>query len=574
MTAAQAVWAGGRMTAGPVIEPVLPVNTPVLAAPGLTSPSLSLGLPPAAPRLAVMPSVAPAPIVVLQAVAAPQAIAAPIAQPAKEKPPVFESLVEGVQQLGKASPSQSPAVLQHLFTGAKAQGALNSVAEPVGAQVTGRSRSRLLPAAKQAETSKPLAGPRPIDADGARMAAAIRSVQGRSSVELDFVPSPNSLKAISQLPYEVFLYRERATGIWKMTKGDQLSVAGDFGDYDMGLHNHVDIRMGLHSVYTPYPQPDDLVTGAGKDARLFVISVDGVAEWNPHVPFPDEPERFLTAENAGQWNQQFHTGSFWRRLVMRLSFPSGYPTLAKSLGVAMELRPWKKVSQDWLLEGKAPHSWATLARSLKPALAQEAAVAARRFLGRELSAAEAEDVAAKTHFMPLTWRQINHEYGGMMMSHPDGVAKPDLSITLVVRNGFESYASPEEHFRILFAHEYTHRLQFEKAVSTRHGIEIPAVAVELLRALELTTLAGLKSGRVAFIGPGVLASFEDGRRWAGQPSADETPFYHKGFLAGAAHALAARTGRPDDAWEFVRRVESAKTPENPGAVLADILRRP
>lgn len=572
LSAAQPVLAGGRMAAAPVIEPVVPIQTPVLAAPSLVTPTPTptLSLPPVAPRVSALPTATPAVARPAIAAAPAAAVAAPaVAAPTPEakQPPVLESLASGVRALGKSSGGQTAAVLHNLFTGSMNQGAANAVAEPVSGQVPGRSGLRLLPAGSAAPAAEPLAGPRPLDSDGSRMSAALRELEGRSDpgpMELGFAPSPASLKAVADNPSEVFLYRERATGAWRLSAGKQAPASGD---YDLGLR----------SARAAYPRPADLVAGAGKDARLFVVSAQGVAEWNPVIPFPDEPARLLGAgaspAEAAEWSRQFHAGSFWRRLVMNLTFPAGYPTLARSLGVAMELKSWKDVSQGWLLEGKAPESWATLAVRLRPALAREADLLARRFLGRPLSAAEAADVAAKTSFMPVTWRELNHEYGGMFTSHPDGIAKPDLTITLAVKAGFGSYASVEEHFQILFAHEYTHRLQYEGAVSVRHGVEIPAVAVELLRALELTSLETLRGGRISFIGAGVLASFEDGRRWAQKPSADEWPFFHKGFLAGAAHALAARTGRPGDAWEFVRRVESARAPENPAAVFAAILGR-
>ncbi|MBI5211368.1 MAG: hypothetical protein HY927_15445, partial [Elusimicrobia bacterium] len=146
------------------------------------------------------------------------------------------------------------------------------------------------------------------------------------------------------------------------------------------------------------------------------------------------------------------------------------------------------------------------------------------------------------------------------------------------RPAWKRYADPDHHFRVLFSHEYAHRLQSQGLWTNAYGIEIPAVAVELLRALELAPLSKLAAGHIDFIGQGVLDSFEDGRRWLRDGGTSVEAFYRKGALAGAAYELSLKTGRPDDAWEFLRRVcairPGSKAGENPAEAAAAIASRP
>ena len=210
-----------------------------------------------------------------------------------------------------------------------------------------------------------------------------------------------------------------------------------------------------------------------------------------------------------------------------------------------------------------------------PAFAEEAALAADRLAGRNLSGAEREDVVKRTRFVTAgLWKRLFNEFG-VMFSYPDGVARDDLSIELT-RTNPRKLPDEEAHYRALFAHEYTHRLQFEGDVSRRQGVEAAPVAVELLRGIELVGLDALKAGRIPFISPNVLDGFETGRRWASlaaQGRFGEAGFHFKGARAGAAWELAKRTLRAEDAWEFVRRVASQRRPEDPAAVYADIAGR-
>lgn len=567
---ASPAFSGGRLGAIPLRAPNL---APTLAAP--IAPSLApLSV---APSLVVLAApTAPAMTLPTPAVSRIAAAAPPLAAtvPAKAKPAVFETLAVGTREVQRAEGAQRATVLNDLFNG-NSRAPVNAVAVPTG-DFPSRSALRFLPAATR--TAAAAIPSNPHDSDGSRMRAALRELQGRSEpLAIDFTPTPASLKELAGLNHEVFLYRERGIGVWRLAGGDRWSVSGDFGDYDLGLHNHPETRLGIHSTYSPFPSPVDFLNAAGKKARVFVVSQQGVAEWNTTTPFIDEPGRYLEAgaSEAEQktWLHRLEDGSFWRRLVMRLSFPSGYPTLAKSLGLAMELRPWRRVSQEWLDSGSPPETPATQERRMAAALSEEAALAARRLAGRALSAAEQADVTRRTRLVAVNWSKILFNEFGVMASYPDGVARHDLTIELTLKKA-SRLPDPQAYYRILFAHEYTHRLQFEGDVTSRWGIEIPPVAVELLRAVELVGMDGLKAGKIPFITEHVLEGLESGRRWADGERKDDMGFYHKGTLAGAAWELAGRTGRSADAWEFVRRVSSARQSEAPGRVYADILERP
>lgn len=210
-----------------------------------------------------------------------------------------------------------------------------------------------------------------------------------------------------------------------------------------------------------------------------------------------------------------------------------------------------------------------------PAFAEEAALAADRLAGRNLTGEQRRDVVERTRFVTATlWKRLFNEFGAMF-SYPEGVARPDLSIELT-RTAPKKLPDEESHYRALFAHEYTHRLQFEGHVTKRYGIEAPPVAVELLRGIELVGLDALKAGRIPFITKNVLDGFESGAQWARLASEGrfgEAAFHFKGALAGAAWELAKRTLRPADAWEFVRRVSAESRHESPAAIYADIAGR-
>lgn len=206
--------------------------------------------------------------------------------------------------------------------------------------------------------------------------------------------------------------------------------------------------------------------------------------------------------------------------------------------------------------------------------ADELAAVAERMRGEELTEAQSRAKAVDFKFRVQRWfESFYNDVTEDFTAAPDGVCYRDSRIELFLKPDWRKYPSLTDHFRVLITHEYAHRLQNEGLYTRRWGVEIPAVAVELLRAVELAGLDRLKKGHISFIGEGVLGSFESGRAWARSSSEETMGFYSKGFLAGAAHELALKTGRPDDAWEFVRRVSSGKKEESPRAVYDEIAAR-
>ena len=248
------------------------------------------------------------------------------------------------------------------------------------------------------------------------------------------------------------------------------------------------------------------------------------------------------------------------------------PSAAPAIPVA-GLAPVPKAASP-VSAAKAAEASQTMER-FGPAFAEEAALAADRLAGRNLSGAEREDVVTRTRFVTAgLWKRLFNEFG-VMFSYPDGVAREDLSIELT-RTDPRKLPDEESHYRALFAHEYTHRLQYEGDVSRRQGVEAAPVAVELLRGIELVGLDAVKAGRIPFISDNVLQGFAAGVEWARRAAEGrfaEAGFHFKGALAGAAWELARRTLRSEDAWEFVRRVASQRRPEDPAAVYADIAER-
>ena len=127
------------------------------------------------------------------------------------------------------------------------------------------------------------------------------------------------------------------------------------------------------------------------------------------------------------------------------------------------------------------------------------------------------------------------------------------------------------NFRPLFAHEYVHWLQNERFVSTKFGAEIAAVAVEVLRAVELVGLDEVRAGRAGTVHAGIMSSFDGGRVWAREGFKNETAPYMKGVLAGAAYEAAQAAGRPEAAWEFLNLVIAGKGALEPAAAWARVV---
>ncbi len=197
--------------------------------------------------------------------------------------------------------------------------------------------------------------------------------------------------------------------------------------------------------------------------------------------------------------------------------------------------------------------------------------AAERLLGAPLPPEKKAAVLAETSVKRIRW--FHHVFNDTLPV-PDGVTYEDSRISLSLRPGWKKYPSVEDHFRVLMTHEYVHRLQNEGVYTRAFGSEIPAVAAELLRAIELAGLERLKAGHIKFIGEGVLGSFEEGRAWARGERSYAVGFYFKGFLAGAAYELAQMTGRPNDAWKFLRKTAAPANKETPKEIFERILTSP
>lgn len=191
----------------------------------------------------------------------------------------------------------------------------------------------------------------------------------------------------------------------------------------------------------------------------------------------------------------------------------------------------------------------------------ELAVVEPKLRGVALAPERREAVLSKTEFHDVRWWQ--HFTG--RPSHPEayGVARPDLGIQVHIHRGWRKMPSLAEYVRVVFSHEYTHRLQYEGEATRAFGVEIPAIGTEMLRAVELAGLEALKGGRLVTIAERLLGSFDNGRTWMGSASLEgKAPggLYFEGFLAGAAFELALKTGRWSDAWSYHRRVTRGEEP--------------
>ncbi len=186
---------------------------------------------------------------------------------------------------------------------------------------------------------------------------------------------------------------------------------------------------------------------------------------------------------------------------------------------------------------------------------EELSVAAAK-LGRPLPAEYAADVLARSKVWVYKWHsRWTYEISGGL---PDGHFDPKFGIRVMLKTDWRKLKDPETHFRVLFAHEYTHWLQEEGLVTRRYGGEIPAVAVEQLRAMELVGLEGMKAGKIGFIAEGNLGAFEGGREWARGDMKDVSQLYFRGVLGGVAYEVGLIAGRPEAAWEFLNLVIAEK----------------
>ena len=202
----------------------------------------------------------------------------------------------------------------------------------------------------------------PDDDRGALMQAAIdasRSMKLGETAPLRFKPSRASLRRLGKFDgYELLLSRAR-DGRWTMTRGDARSVPNAPADADLYIHNHF-----YHPVYaksfTPYPSDPDLVFSAGKDARFFVVSDDGLVEWSPRVPYypysrsklsPERQARLLdpAKDKDHDWNRRFRAGNP-ARMALNLVLPAFYGSLLKASGIDFTLYRWSdpRLTQDFI----------------------------------------------------------------------------------------------------------------------------------------------------------------------------------------------------------------------------------
>ncbi|MEQ1920246.1 MAG: hypothetical protein ABL955_13715, partial [Elusimicrobiota bacterium] len=398
------------------------------------------------------------------------------------------------------------------------------------------------------------------DRAGALMKSALKTLAASPAgtiLPLDFIPTDKSLRVLSELTYEVFLHRRKSDGKWLMASGDRHGVSGKWDAYDLALHNHPETRMGAYSLHSAYPSPEDLETAAGKEARFFVLSNEGVVEWNSSVP-----KGIASSLSSTRFG----------RFVMRLTFPALYPTLLARRGVAAELKPWRKVTTEWLESGAAPLNEKIIIEKVIPALVAEEFQVIAAKLGRSVDAAYKADVLKRTNGYRMYWHSsYSYKDHPDHVGIPDGHFRSDFGIRLMVKPDWRRIPDLAANFRPLFAHEYVHWLQNERFVSTKFGAEIAAVAVEVLRAVELVGLEAVRDGRAGTVHAGIMSSFDGGREWAREGFKNETAPYMKGVLAGAAYEAAEVTGRPEAAWEFLNLVIAGQGALEPAAAWARVV---
>jgi len=554
-----------RAHAGTARVEVVPEFGGVGAAPGASASlnAVPLQLSPSAliPSLAfAAPALAPALMV------APPAPAALVPVAAEGRPLLIKTLAAPALDQSKLGAGESAGAAEKDFN-ARAQldapAALSAsvVAAPSAQEGLSRAILRLLPArTAPSAAAASLAALDGYDRSGELMKAALKTLDASPAgtvLPLSFAPTEKSLRVLSELSHEVFLHRRRSDGKWLMARGDRHGVSGEWDDYDLALHNHPTARMGAYSMHSAYPSPEDLQTAAGKNARFFVISEEGVVEWNSAVP-----------ENLSS----SLTDGFFGRFVMRLAFPALYPTLLSRRGVAAELRPWRKVTTSWLESGEAPVNEAVLIAKTIPALiAAEFTVIAAK-LGRKVDAAYRADVLKRSNGYRMYWHSATtYKDHPDHLGIPDGHFRADFGIRLMVKPDWRKLKDLSANFRPLYAHEYTHWLQNEGFVSTKYGAEVAAVAVEVLRAVELVGLDDVRAGRAGTVHAGTLSSFDSGREWARTGFKNETMPYSKGALAGAAYEAGLAAERPEAAWAFLNLVIAGKGALEPAAAWARVV---
>lgn len=386
------------------------------------------------------------------------------------------------------------------------------------------------PAALSEAVSAPAASASPRGKGRLSLARPAKAPAAAPAVEeapLDLVATPQSLRALSERG-ETRLLLQSDSGRWSLAPREDGSPA--------------------------WPTPAELSRWAGAGGRAFIASRSGLLEWNTAVP-------------AGAAEK---LGSAAARLALRVPGLSGF-VLARA-GVAARRTAWDRVQAGGLDAGEAPLNEEVLVSKTIPALvALEFPVIAAR-LGRRVDAAYAADVLARTN----GWRMFWHS-ASTYKDHPDHVGIPDghfrsdFGIRLMVKPDWRRLKDLSANYRPLFAHEYVHWLQNEGFVSTKYGAEIAAVAVEILRAIELVGLDEVRGGRAGTVHAGNMSSFDGGREWAREGFRNETTAYMKGSLAGAAYEAGVAAGRPEAAWEFLNLVVAGKGALEPAAAWAKVV---
>ncbi len=290
-----------------------------------------------------------------------------------------------------------------------------------------------------------------------------------------------------------------------------------------------------------YPTPEELEAASGKGGRRFIFSKAGLVEWNTTVP----------AGIAGSLRSGLSA------LAARV--PGLYPFVLARSGVAVRRTSWNQVVKQGLDAGEAPLNEEVVVAKTIPALVAEEFPLIAAKLGRQVDAGYRADVLARTNGYRMYWHSATtYKDHPDNLGIPDGHFNPKFGIRLMVKPDWRGLKDLAANFRPLFAHEYVHWLQNEGFVSTKYGAEIAAVAVEVLRAIELVGRDEVRAGRAGTVHPGILSSFEGGREWARAGFKNESTPYSKGALAGAAYEAAAVTGRPEAAWEFLNLVIAGK----------------
>jgi hypothetical protein len=198
----------------------------------------------------------------------------------------------------------------------------------------------------------------------------------------------------------------------------------------------------------------------------------------------------------------------------------------------------------------------TMADAIIPAWMREELSVAATKLGQKLSVDKKAAILERSKVWVYSWHSgMTYEIGGGL---PDGHFDPKFGIRVMLKTDWRGLKDPETHFKVLYAHEYTHWLQDEGLVTRRYGVEPPSVAVELLRAMELVGWEGMKARKVGFIAEGTLGAFQNGREWARGDMSDETALMFRGVLGGAAYEVGVMAGRPEAAWEFLNLVIAEK----------------